>query len=164
MRHEVILVPQATGMGCWAASIVMILSWKNQASFDPANIAANSGGPSYVPQLASGLDPNDRYILERNGFVVEPPQCYSLTAVQAMIDNGPLWVASYAPLPPLGNGPHIRVVTGYEGGRLYVNDPWPVNRGARYTRSFSNFFGQMETLGAREMKEPSPVYVAYVAD
>lgn len=165
MRHDVTLIPQSTSMGCWAASIAMILGWQRQASFDPANIAANPGGPSYVPQLANGLDPNDRLILERNGFAIESPQCYTLQAVQSMIDeHGPLWVASYAPLPPHGNGPHIRVVTGYKGGRLYINDPWPVNRGARYTRSFSSFFGQMEALGARELREPSPVYVAYLAD
>jgi hypothetical protein len=145
-------------MGCWAASIAMILSWKAQASFDPTGIAANPGGTSYVPQLQSGLDPNDRYILERNGFVVEAPKCYTLGAVQALIDSkGPLWVASWAP------GPHIRVVTGYSGGRLLINDPWPVNQGARYQRTFSAFFGQMEDLGSRELAERAPVYVAYLA-
>jgi len=159
MKYDVPLIPQGTSMGCWAASIAMILSWKNQASFSPAMIAFNPGGMNYTPSLASGLDPNDRYILERNGFALEPPQCYMLSAVQNLIDDhGPLWVASAVP------SPHIRVVTGYQGGALYINDPWPVNQGRRYTRSFETFFGEMESLGADELGEPAPVYVAYLAE
>ena len=146
-------------MGCWAASIAMILGWKNSASFDPGMIAANPGGLNYEPSLQSGLDPNDRYILERNGFALEPPLCYMLSRIQQLIDsNGPLWVASAVP------SPHIRVVTGYSGDQLDINDPWPVNRGARYTRSFATFFGAMETLGGDELNEPAPVYVAYLAN
>jgi hypothetical protein len=160
MRHDVQLIPQATGMGCWAASIAMILGWKNQASFDPGMIAANPGGLDYRPSLQNGLDPNDKYILERNGFELEPPQCYMLSRIQSLIDsNGPLWVAGRLPTIPA----HIRVVTGYQGQMLYINDPWPVNQGAIYTRSFNSFFGEMEQLGAAELSEPSPVYVAFLS-
>lgn len=157
MKYDVPLIPQGTNMGCWAASIAMILSWQNDASFDPGMIAANPGGTNYVPSLSSGLDPNDKYILERNGFTLESPQCYMLSAVQSLIESyGPLWVACAVP------SPHIRVVTGYDGGVLYINDPWPVNQGRRYARTFESFFGQMEDLGASELNEPSPVYVAYL--
>jgi papain like cysteine protease AvrRpt2 len=164
MQYDVPLIPQATGMGCWAASIAMILSWQNEASFDPGMIAANPGGISYVPNLQSGLDPNDQYILSRNGFALEPPQCYTAGAVYDLLKSyGPLWVACLTPLPPRNTlEPHIRVVTGMDGGTLSVNDPWPVNRGARYRRPFTFFFGEMETLGDREMKERNPVYVAYL--
>lgn len=165
MRHNVPLIPQATGMGCWAASIAMILGWKSQASYNPAWIAANPGGTSYTPSLESGLDPNDRYILERNGFELEAPQCYMPSLIESRLaQHGPLWVASHAPLPPHGSGPHIRVVTGMEGDRVAVNDPWPVNRGAQYWSKFNFFFGQMEELGSRELSQPAPVYVAYLAE
>jgi hypothetical protein len=161
MIYDVILIPQSTNMSCWAASIAMILSWKNQASFDPQMIASNPGGTNYMPQFANngpGLDPNDKYILERNGFKLEAPQCYTLEAVQGLLaQHGPLWVASQVPA-----GPHIRVVTGSTGDRLHINDPSPVNQGAKYTRGFNDFFGQMETLGGQELNEPSPVYVAYL--
>lgn len=160
MRYDVQLIPQGTNMGCWAASIAMILGWKNQASFDPGMIAANPGGLNYTPSLQSGLDPNDKYILERNGFELEPPLCYMLSRIHDLIDsNGPLWVAGRLPTIPA----HIRVVTGYEGQMLYINDPWPVNQGAIYTRSFTSFFGEMEQLGSAEINEPSPVYVAYLS-
>jgi hypothetical protein len=142
----------------------MILSWKNSASFDPSLIAANPGGRSYVPSLSKGLDPNDRYILERNGFEMDYPQCYTPGAVESLLNAcGPLWLASLAPLSGTGkSAPHIRVVTGIEGGQVYVNDPWPVDRGARYNLSFDLVFGQMETLGTQEREEPNPIYVAFL--
>lgn len=157
MEYDVPLIPQTTSMSCRAASIAMILGWKNQASFDPRLIAANNGGISYLPAFDSGLDPNDRYILERNGFELDAPKCYTLTSVQHLLEEcGPLWVASAAPAP------HIRVVSGYEGQTLFINDPGPVGRGSQYTSSFNDFFGKMEKLGAQELKQRAPVYVAWV--
>ena len=164
MRFDVRLVPQTTGMGCWAAGIAMILGWKDEACFDPSRIAANPGGISYVPSLATGLDPNDRYILERNGFALEYPQCYAPAAVEGLLSShGPLWLASLAPLSGTGrSAPHIRVVTGMEGGQVFVNDPWPVNKGSQYSQPFNTVFGQMEALGATELSQPNPVYVAHL--
>jgi Papain-like cysteine protease AvrRpt2 len=158
MKYDVPLIPQTTAMSCWAASIAMILGWKNQASYDPQLIAANNGGLSYLPAFDKGLDPNDRYILERNGFELDAPQCYTLNSVQQKVDrHGPLWVASAAPAP------HIRVVAGYNGQTLLINDPAPVNQGSQYTSSFTDFFGKMETLGFQELKQRAPVYVAWLA-
>ena len=118
MKYDVPLIPQRTNMGCWAASIAMILSWKNDASFDPGSIAANSGGPSYVPELTNGLDPNDRHILESNGFKILYPQCYTYQGFIDLLDaHGPLWIAGAVP------SPHIRVVTGYYLGLLSVTTP-----------------------------------------
>lgn len=165
MRYDVPLVPQRTGMGCWAASIAMILGWRDQATFDPNLIAANAGGTSYVPSLTSGLDPNDRYILRENGFMVEEPMCYTKAGIADLInDFGPLWLASLLPLPgATGLIPHVRVVTGFESGQAYINDPWPVNTGRRYNKSFGTVFvDQMQSLGAREMRERAPVYVAHL--
>ena len=48
------------------------------------------------------------------------------------------------------------------GNTLWINDPAPMNHGSQYTRAFSQFFGAMEELGASEMNEPNPVYVAYL--
>lgn len=158
MKYDVPLIPQTTFMSCWAASIAMVLGWKHQATYDPRLIAANNGGNSYMPSFINGLDPNDHYILKRNGFSLDAPKCYSLAAVQGLVDkHGPLWVASAAPAP------HIRVVTGYEGQSLFVNDPAPVNAGSQYIATFNFLFGQMESLGAQELAQPAPVYVAYLS-
>ena len=157
MKYNVPLIAQSTSMSCWAASMAMILGWRNSQSVSQLAVAMNMGGPSYMPSFANGLNPNDRYILERNGFTLDDPMCYSAALIESMLESyGPLWVASAVPTA------HIRVVTGLDKGVLHINDPWPVSRGAKYTRSFSQFFGAMETLGAKEIGQPAPVYVAYL--
>jgi hypothetical protein len=47
LYHDVPLIPQSTGVSCWAASMAMILSWKNHVSFDPRVIWRNPGARSY---------------------------------------------------------------------------------------------------------------------
>jgi hypothetical protein len=164
MIYDVVLVPQSNSMSCWAASISMILSWQRNASFDPSQIAKNPGGPSYMPAFNNGLDPNDRYILEQNGFTVQTGQCYQPDAIYSLLDNqGPLWIAGLVLLPGVTSAsPHIRVLTGYDANSLYVNDPWPVNAGRQYPTSYSIFFGEMEKLASQELSQPNPVYLAYV--
>ena len=157
MQYDVPLVPQLSNMSCWAASIAMILGWKNQMSIADVTIARNAGGPNYMTSYNQGLDPNDKRILRANGFEVEAPQCYTESGILNLLrSRGPLWVATWAP------GPHIRVVTGMAGSQLSINDPAPVGRGSRYKRPFTQFFGAMENLGARELAEAAPVYVAYL--
>ena len=135
----------------------MILGWKNNASYSDEIIARNPGGKNYMTSYAQGLDPNDQYILRANGFGIEPPQCYTQNLISGLLyDFGPLWVATWAP------GPHIRVIRGMSGSTLWINDPAPLNQGEQYKMSYSKFFGAMETLGARELNEPLPVYVAYL--
>ena len=157
MKYDVPLIPQTSNMSCWAASIAMILGWRDSASYSDRSIALNVGGVNYMPSFTAGLDPNDKYILRQNGFEVEAPQCYTIDGINLLLDNyGPLWVAGAVP------SPHIRVVAGLEGGLVHVNDPAPVNTGARYNRRFTQFFARMENLGAQELNELSPVYVAHL--
>jgi Papain-like cysteine protease AvrRpt2 len=159
MRYDVPLIPQSTTMSCWAASIAMILAWRDRASYSPERIASNPGGLSYTPSLQSGLDPNDTSILCVNGFDIVPPQCFSRGSIHSLLTaHGPLWVTSFVPA-----GPHIRVVCGLVGQTLYFNDPAPVGRGGRYTQSFATFFGAMEGLGTQELSQPTPCYVAHLA-
>jgi ABC-type bacteriocin/lantibiotic exporter with double-glycine peptidase domain len=158
MKYEVPLVPQMTNMSCWAASIAMILGWKRRMSIPDDVIARNPGGSNYMTSYATGLDPNDQYILRANGFEIDAPKCYTVSAINSLlIQKGPLWVATWAP------GPHIRVVTGMSGSALFINDPGPVGSGSQYIRTFTQFFGAMENLGSRELQERSPVYVAYLS-
>ena len=157
MKHEVHIIPQMTNMSCWAASIAMILGWKKRMSIPDEVIAKNPGGKSYMTSYQNGLDPNDKRILTANGFEIDAPQCYTVEAItQLLKSKGPLWVATWAP------GPHIRVVTGILGNTVYINDPAPVGKGSQYTKSFAQFFGSMENLGAREQNQKAPVYVAYL--
>jgi hypothetical protein len=139
----------------------MVLSWRDGIQYDPQKIAENPGGLNYMPQFAQngpGLDPNDHYILERNGLVTEVPKCYSPTNISTkLMQFGPLWFASVVPA-----GPHIRVIRGITGDQLYINDPSPVGTGSQYQSPFGTEFGAMETLGAMELGQASPVYLAHL--
>lgn len=157
MKYDVQVIPQTSGMSCWAASIAMILGWKNRMSIPDEVIARNPGGLNYMTSYEKGLDPNDKYILTANGFDADAPQCYTEKAIASrLIAHGPLWVATWAPEP------HIRVVTGLVGGLVHINDPAPVGEGSHYTMAFDRFFLRMEELGRRELREKAPVYVAYL--
>lgn len=171
VNYNVPLIPQTTSMSCWAAGIAMIVAWRNQVSIDPGQVATNPGGIPYLEQFKTGLNPNDTYILRRFGLVTEAPMCYSISGFNGLLARfGPLWVAASMP------GAHIRVVTGVLEGvserdtLVSINDPWEQgmrvfrmpNRGSHYTMSYAGFMGQVETLGSRELSEPSPIYVAHL--
>lgn len=170
MQYDVPLIPQSQSMSCWAASIAMILGWRDSASYSDTGIATDFGGLSYLPQMKTGLDPNDIYILRRYGFDTEAPQCYLPNAVYMLLSQyGPLWLASSVP------GAHIRVITGMDDGysetsTVYINDPWEKgmqvfqssNKGAQYSMTFGDLMSQYERLGASELNQPLPVYVAHL--
>lgn len=172
IQYNVPLVAQTSGMSCWAAGIAMILGWWHQASYDQEMLAQNPGGRNYGGAYRNGLDPNDSYILERYGLVVEYPACYTPEAVYNMlVSYGPLWLASAVP------GPHVRVITGISVNRtnpdasiVTINDPWqrgmaafrPTNTGSSYTTRWDVLMTQYEGLGAQELKEPSPIYLAHM--
>ena len=119
--YDVPLIPQETNMSCWAAGASMIVSWKDDITVSPSEIANATG---YWNQYKEGLNANDTEMLRFSGLI-EPPQNYSVEGFAELLNKyGPLWVASAEP------GPHIRVVTDMVGDGtvnetlLYINDPW----------------------------------------
>lgn len=129
---EVPLVPQVTGMSCWAAAAAMLIGWRDSVHVDPEDVARACGRWA---EYRDGLEASDvrgfaaawQLIAERPA-VIDPPRLHGLLAA-----NGPLWVGEASP------GLHVVVVTGMVGDgtdtgtRLRVLDPWPVGRGERYT-------------------------------
>jgi Papain-like cysteine protease AvrRpt2 len=105
--YEVPLVLQSTGMSCWAATIAMIVGWKQGRCAPDGSALAVEGGAKYATSMAKGLSPDDRTILAANGFSIEEPTCYAPDDVEQLLRlHGPLWVASAAPAP------HVRVICG----------------------------------------------------
>jgi N-acetylmuramoyl-L-alanine amidase len=132
--HEVPLVPQVTGMSCWAAAAAMIIGWRDCIDIDPEELARASGRwkeyrdglvPEDVETLASAWELE----IEREASLV----CEDLHRLLA--ENGPLWMGEASP------GLHVVVVAGlYGDGTLdgtwaRIADPWPVGRGERYVLS-----------------------------
>lgn len=159
VSHTVPLIPQSTGMSCWAASAAMLVGWRDSMSIPDGEIANAAGAFS---QYQNGLLPNDRSIFPVWGMVDMPPQSYSITGLREMIESyGPLWFASDV------GSPHARVITGIYGDGtpdntfLRINDPWPPGTGAQYTLTISQMTQQVESLYGQESKDYiDPYYFA----
>lgn len=154
---DVEMVPQTTGMSCWAAAAAMVVGWRDQVVLEPSEIA---GGIGYWSQYATGgLPPADTTMFNHWGLTPERPREYTVQDVATMLwEYGPLWVAS-AEL-----GPHIRVVRGMHGDGtpqgtvLYINDPWQrgmtrfftPNLGSTYVETFAEFIQFQRRLMTQE--------------
>ena len=142
--NDVELVPQMTNMSCWAASAAMVVSWRDQISIDPQEIA---GGTGVWGAYRHGLWPRDHAALaDAWGLVKEPPQSYTIEGWRQLIEqNGPLWLGVAVP------SGHAVVVTGLsgdgtpEGTAVRYHDPWPPGTGAKHqTKPFAQFIQEYE--------------------
>jgi hypothetical protein len=141
--NEVPLVPQRTGMSCWAAAAAMIVGWRDASVVEPEQIAqATQRWQAYE----DGLEPEDVPALARRwGLEQEPAGRYTLADFRRLLTrHGPLWVGEASP------GLHSVVVTGMRGDgtprgtMLHIADPWPLGRGERYSVTFEDFMKNFE--------------------
>ena len=167
---DVPLVPQQTGMSCWAAGAAMIVAWRDKVSVDPSQIAAADG---YWAQYANGLLPEDTTIFNTWRLQPEPAQSYTIQSFRSLLETwGPLWTAG-ATVP----GAHIRVVAGIDGDgtpdgtRVHILDPWEPgmaafrlpNAGGRYTETYAEYERKQRTLGVQEQGVQG-IYVAHAKE
>jgi hypothetical protein len=157
ISHSVQLIPQPTNLSCWAAGIAMMVSWKGSVSISPETIAEALGY-----QIGNVLHPEDTAAFQRWGMSWESPVCYTVQGFADLLRRGTLWIAS-----DVGEA-HVRVVHGIsgdgtpDGTQVFINDPWPVNSGASYTRTFRTLAQEMEGLGEDELSFARPIYVATI--
>ncbi len=136
--NEVPLVPQLTGMSCWAAAAAMVVGWRDCVPVEPLDLAKGAG---HWAAYRDGLNPSDLDELARVfGLAIEPSSRLSVTRLVELLERvGPLWIGEASP------GLHSIVVTGVSGDGspertlVRINDPWPAGRGERYVLSFAEF-------------------------
>ncbi|MGE5049636.1 MAG: papain-like cysteine protease family protein, partial [Deltaproteobacteria bacterium] len=136
--HHVPLVPQLTGMSCWAAGAAMIIGWRDCIDVDAEELARGSGR---WEEYREGLRPHDVEELARAwGLSSAPALPLTVQRLRELLEQrGPLWVGEASP------DLHVIVVAGAhgdgtpEGTWVKVLDPWPVGRGERYTVPFRQF-------------------------
>ena len=136
--NEVPLVPQTTGMSCWAAAAAMVIGWRDGIPVDPDEVARGAGR---WEEFRIGLHPRDVGELAGAwGLVVEDVDAFTVDALRERLqDHGPLWVGEASP------GLHAVVLVGIvgdgseEGTHVRINDPWPIGRGERYVLTFADF-------------------------
>lgn len=145
--NEVPLVPQTTGMSCWAAAAAMLVGWRDRVPVSPEEVARGAGR---WHDYRDGLHPNDVETLARTwGLSPEPPGRWTVERLARTLTGfGPLWLGEASP------GLHSIVVTGLygdgtPGGTLVrINDPWPVGRGERYLLAYRDLMRNLRAASA----------------
>jgi N-acetylmuramoyl-L-alanine amidase len=141
--HEVPLVPQVTGMSCWAAAAAMIIGWRDRIDIDPEELARAGGR---WEEYRDGLIPeNVDTLAQAFGLIIEPLRPVTAAALRKLlVENGPLWVGEASPAL------HVIVVAGLvgdgtlDGTRVRVIDPWPIGRGERYMLTLRQLFHSLK--------------------
>ncbi|MEL7228136.1 MAG: papain-like cysteine protease family protein, partial [Cyanobacteria bacterium J06576_12] len=174
VMYDVPLIAQQTADSCWAAGAAKLVSWRDNVTYAPWNIAEATDHE--IEYNHTGLPADDDSIFPMFGMVTEPAQSYSVSAFADMLStHGPLWVASDESLSSASSSPHIRVVTGIrgdgtpDGTYVYINDPWErgmnsfrtSNRGSQYYETYAQFMRKQADLGYRE-SDVQGIYVAHL--
>ncbi|WP_422088327.1 peptidoglycan-binding protein [Variovorax sp.] len=159
--HPVALIPPPAAALCWAAGVAMMTRSSVQAvvARTPAELVAADGG------LQDFVDTHDadmkvgRRFAAAHGLEVRPPPPWSLKALRAALQEGPLmfdmlWGTKKGYPADAGRPGHMVVIAGIRGdddpsGRgttLRILDPWPPQKGAR---SSVTFFKWLQSASSR---------------
>ncbi len=130
------LIPQPTDVSCWAASLAMVISYRDQTSHTPQDTAA--AGNMDV-DTGYGWDDIKNAVSAWN-LKTEGPSC-------SLPEQWATWLKSYGPIwiVEVGNPNHAVVVVGIDGDgtpdgtTVTLNNPWPPNAGVVETKSYTDF-------------------------
>jgi hypothetical protein len=156
--HAVNLIPQPTPTQCWAASTAMLTRSNVPAvvARTPPDLIGTGGGLRNFSGTDDAMTGGRRYAAA-HGLSVRPPMSWPVGMLRDALRTGPLmfdmlWHANeYA--AGAGSPGHMVVVAGIRGdndpsGRgttLRILDPWPPNRGARYSVGYFKWIQEVST-------------------
>lgn len=157
IHYDVPVFCQETNCSCWATSAAMILSWKNNATVNPRELAYSCGyNEAYDSE---GLESEDENFLKRNGFSVFGAASYTVNDYKEMLtDYGPIWI-TIGPTDTNEVFTHMVVLTAMKGDGspcgtyLTYNDPWPMDdnprpgcRGVQTEMTFETLNEEIENM------------------
>jgi hypothetical protein len=136
IEHELELVPQPTTVSCWAASLTMLINFRDKMSHDPADVAS-----------AAGMDLDTGYGWDQiRGAVATwglhedgPASAMPSMWADLLRAHGPIWIVE------VGAPYHAVVLAGIDGDgtpdgtSVTVYNPWPPQQGAIEYQSFLDF-------------------------
>jgi hypothetical protein len=149
--HNVRLVPQHTTSTCWSAALAMLLGVQASMSPGKAQIAAEGG---LYNDSALSHPENTKKFADSYGLKLIPGQSWMPDGLAGILRaHGPLmmnllWNAPKF-LSGLGSSGHMLIIAGIrgdgspEGTTLRIYDPWPVNRGSKYSLTYGPFMRKM---------------------
>lgn len=162
IRFSVPLIPQRTTNTCWLAGVRMLAAHARLARpWNPS--AGRLADPAVIRDLErlNFILPTSRYSRLARDFGL---RCASLRSAgnpsPALIDasrfretlwrKGPFFYSGLVPggRNVGGSSMHGVVVTGMEGDRVLINDPWPPHRGERRVLSFDDLLSELQDVAA----------------
>lgn len=140
MRYNVPLLNQSVSPICYVVAAAMIQKYWQQTAGSDFDTTLLTGGASPLNSCIPGASTNAaaEMGLEEAGFLLlsKPGSTLRNTNINKLLmDNGPLLLVhlvanfNYGPKwggkkPANAPGAHAVVITGLEGNRAYVNNPW----------------------------------------
>lgn len=106
-------VKQSSQMSCWAASLAMLHSWRQQSPIAEKDVVTDLGAPwDIYYETNAGLQADDvASFADAAGLIAKPPANYTVKGYAELIrDHGPLWITTSDLLSA-----HAMIVTGVRG-------------------------------------------------
>ena len=126
-NFDVPMIGQANASCCWLAGYQMLYGWQKRPTSDPPQKAKNVG-LSTTSALYS-----DDWGKARNAMGLTSYRVSHLTEsadnlIWVLDKHGPMWCAGDF----LQGDPHVIVISGYEGEKLRINDPYEIYKYQSY--------------------------------
>lgn len=156
--HSIPFLAQPTNTTCWATSTAMLTRTTIPAVIarTPADLVLADGSLKNFSESDDAVTGAARFA-QANFMVVVPPTSWMPSALKSMLARGPLafdmlWNAQDY-VDGAGSPGHMIAVVGIRGDNdqsgkgttLRIHDPWPPNRGARYSVGYFQWIQEVPT-------------------
>jgi|GEM_PF-2393885 len=159
------VIPQPTTRSCWAAVTTMLLSWRDELTYDIPKLLEKIGKKWLDLFNKNQVLPfkDHPVFLAAAGLIAETPQSFSVKGWESLLRTyGPIWVTSDEQLG-YGTRFHARVVIGIQGDGtpkgtfLKIIDP---DRGRQRQESVAHFVQKYEEV-VKELND-TPIQVVHL--
>jgi hypothetical protein len=156
--HTIPFIPQRTPTSCWAASTAMVTrSTISTVVFrTPDDLVMDDGSLKNFSESDDAVSGAARFA-KANFMAVVPPTSWMPVALKSMLSKGPLvfdmlWSAKDY-VQGRGSAGHMIAVVGIRGDddqsgkgtTLRIYDPWPPNKGDRYSAGYFKWIQEVPT-------------------
>jgi len=156
--HSVPFIPQRTNTSCWAASTAMVTRTSILTVLErtPDDLILPDGSLANFSESNDPMTGSTRFA-KANFMVVVPPMSWMPSGLKSMLSKGPLvfdmlWNANDYAHGKASSG-HMIAVVGIRGDNdqsgkgttLRIYDPWPPNKGDRYSVGYFKWIQEVPT-------------------
>jgi len=156
--HTIPFIPQRTPTSCWAASTAMVTrtSISTVLFRTPDDLITEDGSLKNFSESDDAVTGPMRFA-NANSMIVVPPTSWMPVALKSMLSRGPLvfdmlW-STKDYVKGAGSAGHMIAVVGIRGDNdqsgkgttLRIYDPWPPNKGDRYSVGYFKWIQEVPT-------------------